>query len=251
MRYLLLIFGGFILSGTAPAQSSGYVYVESEPSRPFYLRTADSLYTSSIGNYIILAPLGRLKGEIIVGFPGKQQAAFVFSLPDTVTDRGLILRDMQEEGWRLVDWRKNEPLFTRRLGRQEDEYIGMYRRHDAFAIRLSQVVNDSSVLFYAVSPSGQQITAARQPAAHQKQEKAIQPSAGLVPGKASGEVKPVTAVDTAKTAVSAGSSLLSGVTLISKTDTGKTWLLVYEVREGGTIERVEVEIEKDRITFVP
>ena len=228
MKYLLMLLGVYLFSGPALAQTPAYIYMESEPSRPFYLRTADSLYSSAPGNYLILAPLGRLKGEIIVGFPGKQQAAFVFTLPDTVTDRGLVLRDMQDQGWRLVDWRKNEPLFTRRLGRQEDEFAGMYRRSDAFALRLSQVVNDSSILFYTQVRPG--TVEARSGSAAKAGKKKVQVGAGAPLGA----VRP-----------------LSEVKLISKTDTGNHWLLVYEVKEGDTIDRVEVEIEKDRITFAP
>lgn len=228
MKYLLLFLGAYLYSGLARGQNPAFIYMESEPSRPFYLRTADSLYTSSPGNYLILAPLGRLKGDIIVGFPGKQQAAFVFTLPDTVTDRGLVLRDMQEQGWRLVDWRKNEPLFTRRLGRQEDEFAGMYRRSDAFALRLSQVVNDSSILFYTLV-------------------KPVPADARVGPSAKAGKKK----ADASEGGPVAAARPLSEVKLVSKTDNGTHWLLVYEVKEGETIDRVEVEIEKDRVTFAP
>ncbi|MFD2524182.1 hypothetical protein ACFSQD_00040 [Flavihumibacter stibioxidans] len=305
MKYLLLILGVFFYPGIAMPQSSGFIYIESEPSRPFYLRTLDSLYVSSSGNYIILAPLGQLKGDIIVGFPGRQQAAFVFTLPDTTTDRGLVLRDMRQEGWRLVDWRNNEPLITRRLGRQEDEYAGMYRRSDAFAVRLSQVVNDSSVLFYSKAVVRKNETALSKTEAGIVEKTAIggprpiaetrkvQPGSELsgqaeiaapiksgnadtalsgelvksnteaVPlnsivtagtqakdstGKADMHLKPVGALPGAG---ESGKKDLTPVRLISRKDTGKTWVLVYEVREGNTIDRVEVEIDKDRVTFAP
>lgn len=317
MKYLLLILGVFFYPEIAMPQSSGFIYIESEPPRPFYLRTIDSLYVSSTGNYIILAPLGQLKGDIIVGFPGRQQAAFVFTLPDTITDRGLVLKDMRQEGWRLVDWRNNEPLITRRLGRQEDEYAGMYRRSDAFALRLSQVVNDSSVLFYSRAVVRKNETALGKTEAGKVEKTAIggpkpvaetrkvQPgselsgqaeisaaiksgqadtvlSGGLVKtntvvvapvvgkdapgaaglpggentgrqakdstGRAGMHVKPA---DTLPGSGGSGKLELTPVRLVSRKDTGKTWVLVYEVREGNSIDRVEVEIDKDRVTFAP
>jgi len=154
MRYFLpILLAVLLLAGPAVAQSSGYLYIESEPSRPFYLRTHDSLYSSSNGNYLILAPLRNMVGEIIVGFPGSP-AALSFMLKDTSAEQGLILRDLKEEGWRLYDFQKNELVNVRRLGRQASELKGLARRNDAFAVRLSQVVNDSIILYYnpAIQP---------------------------------------------------------------------------------------------------
>ncbi|ULQ52867.1 hypothetical protein [Flavihumibacter fluvii] len=217
MRYFLpFLLAATLFSGAALAQSSGYLYIESEPSRPFYLRTRDSLYSSAAGNYLILAPLKNVTGEIIVGFPGSQ-AAFSFTLKDTSLEQGLILRDQKEEGWRLYDFRKNELVNVRRMGRQANELNAMVRRNDAFAVRLSQVVNDSIILYY--QPAGTTVL----------------PGTNLVkqlPAKAAESPKP------------APLKPPSGVRRLSKLDMGNRWLILYEEREGETRDTIRVEIDK-------
>jgi hypothetical protein len=213
---VLLLLLTIFFTGVVRAQSGGYLYIESEPSRPFYIRTHDSLYSSSPGNYIILAPLRKMTGEIIVGFPGAA-AAFSFTLKDTTTEQGLILRDLREEGWRLYDFRKNELINVRRLGRQANELNGLVRRNDAFALRLSQVVNDSIILYY--KPAGQVVT---------KAENTIKP--GLERPKE--PVQP------------APDKPLPRVRRLSKLDLGSRWLMQYESREGQQVDTIQVEIDK-------
>lgn len=209
---LLIVF----FTCTGEVQSQGFLYIEAEPSRPFYIRTHDSLYSSSTGNYIILAPLRKMAGEIIVGFPGAS-AAFSFTLKDTTAEQGLILRDLREEGWRLYDFRKNELINVRRLGRQANELNGMVRRNDAFAIRLSQVVNDSIILYY--KPGGQVLA---------KADNVVKP-------------EPPRPVEPVKLSPAKPMPLIRR---LSKLDLGSRWLMQYESREGGKLDTIQVEIDK-------
>ena len=216
-----------MISGATVAQSPGYLYIESEPSRPFYLRTADSLYNSAAGNYLILAPLRNMVGEVIVGFPGTS-AAFSFSLKDTSVEQGLILRDLKEEGWRLYDFRKNELVNVRRLGRQANELNGMLRRKDAFAVRLSQVVNDSIILYY--KPVVTDLAKSNNPV------KAVVVQNTVTPAPVE-PAKPFPAATLpAKT--------LPGIRRLSKMDLGNRWLLQFESREGAQVDTIQVEIDK-------
>jgi hypothetical protein len=216
MRYFLsLLLVGWLFPGRVSAQASGYIYIESQPSRPFYLRTHDSLYVSSQGNYLILAPLGNMLGDVIVGFPGQQQAALLFSIKDTSVEQGLLLRDQGDEGWRLYDWQKEELVNVRRMGRQASDLKGLVRRSDPFAMRLSQVVNDTIILY-------------EQPAVTN------QPKALVV------KVEKPVSPDTPK-AVPVPES---GIRLLSKKSLAKSWLLLYEEKEGGLTDTIQVEIDK-------
>lgn len=227
MRFSVpILWIGLLISGATLAQSPGYLYIESEPSRPFYLRTADSLYSSSAGNYLILAPLRNMVGEVIVGFPGTS-AAFSFSLKDTSVEQGLILRDLKEEGWRLYDFRKNELVNVRRLGRQANELNGMTRRTDAFAVRLSQVVNDSIILYY--KPAAAELVKGN------SQLKAVVRDS-----------VPPAPLESAKSlpAATLPAKPLPGIRRLSKMDLGNRWLLQFESREGAQIDTIQVEIDK-------
>ncbi len=176
------------------AQNTGFVYIESEDAQPFYIRSRDSLYLSAPEGYIILAPLKNLKGELILGFPGKAAAAFVFTISSPEVDKGWLLRDMKKEGWRLYDIRKDELVPIRRLGSGSNPFQGMHKRNDAFAYRLSQVVNDSAVLYYNPPP------------------------------------KPV----------------IPAVRLVSRLETEDAWILLFEVQEARGVDRVEIEIPKNK-----
>lgn len=126
----------------------GYLYIEAEPSTPFYLRTSDSLVLSSPGNFLILAPLRYWGGDITVGFQGQAQPVFQFTVRDTLEEGSYILKS-SPDGWRLIDARKNMTISIRRLGRNEQQFAHLRKREDPFAYRLSQVVNDSSILYYS------------------------------------------------------------------------------------------------------
>lgn len=129
------------------AQGSGYILIQTEPSQPFYVRTADSLYHSAAGNYLLLAPLRGIK-DVSIGMHGAQAPLAVFTITNSSMEAGLVLRNMGEEGWRLLNWQTNEMIKIRRPGREESEIGNMQRRSDAFAIRLAQAVNDEAILYY-------------------------------------------------------------------------------------------------------
>jgi hypothetical protein len=199
MRICLLLVYSLLVAGQGHAQNSGFIYIESQNGLPFYIRSRDSLYHSAPEGYLLLAPLNKLKGDLILGFPGQAAAAFVFSIPSPQIDKGWILRDMKQEGWRLYDSRLDELVPTRRLGSGASPYLGMLKRTDEFAVRLSQVVSDSAVLYY--------------------------------------KPRPVPAVTVAAVPM---------IRLISKKETEAAWLLVYEVREGELIDRIELEIPRQQ-----
>lgn len=129
------------------AQDGGYLYLESDPSLPFYIRTSDSLVLSSPGNFLILAPLRHWTGDIVVGLQGQPQPVFQFAIKDTLVEAAYLLKN-STDGWRLIDVQKNENVTIRRLGRNEQQFANLMKRSDAFALRLSQAVNDSSILYH-------------------------------------------------------------------------------------------------------
>ncbi|GAO44759.1 hypothetical protein FPE01S_04_00020 [Flavihumibacter petaseus NBRC 106054] len=221
---LLMVFSCWQL----PAQEGGFIYIESSPTRPFYLRNADSMVLSSPAGYIILAPLASWRGDIIVGFQGQPQAAFVFTLEDTLQETGWLLRDMGQEGWRLLDWRKNESVAVRRLGREEVRLSDLHKRTDAFAVRLSQVVNDSIILY--------DLPQLKAVAAGQKGggDPVVK---GPGKGKASGTAPQEKVQVTVKPAV-------APVKRLFKTDMGGSWKMIYAVTEPGGVDTVEVNIIK-------
>jgi hypothetical protein len=146
--FLYCLFGVLALE----AQESGYLYIESENGQPFYVRSKDSLYLSAPEGFLILAPLTGIKGDLVLGFPGQAAAAFVFTIPNSGIESGWLLRSVNGEGWRLYDYRLDELVNIRRLGRAENRFSGMQKRTDAFALQLSKVVNDTAILYSKPAP---------------------------------------------------------------------------------------------------
>jgi hypothetical protein len=156
MRTFLFLLYCLCCAGGVHAQTTGFVYIESENGRPFYIRTRDSLYHSAPEGFMLLSSLYNIKGDLILGFPGQTAAAFVFTMPSITIDKGWVLKDMKQEGWRLYDYKLDELVPTRRLGSKSDPYQGMLKRTDAFAVRLSEVVSDTAVLYYRPRPKSVQ-----------------------------------------------------------------------------------------------
>jgi tRNA pseudouridine38-40 synthase len=154
MRFWLLLLGYFLLPVlVVNGQTGGYLYLETDPAIPFYLRTVDSVYSSGRNSYLILAPLDRIAGDIIVGFPGRDQAAIEFAVKDSAAEQGVFLRKDAQGGWRLVDMQTGADLPSRRLGVAID-LAGWHKRTDEFALRLSRVMNDTLLLYEPVLAPG-------------------------------------------------------------------------------------------------
>lgn len=191
MRTVLVFIGLLLLFVDLKAQKKGFLYLESEQGQPFFLRSRDTVFHSAETGYLLLAPLNGLTGELVLGFPGNDHPALGFRIGAADWERGFLLRDMKAEGWRLIDLQGKEMANVRRIGNREEQFRGMLRRNDAFAMRLARVMNDTAVLYYL-------------------------------------PVQDKTSADT--------------IRLLSITKTADGVRLVYELRELGKLEQVDVEI---------
>lgn len=155
MRYWLNLLAFLLLaSPMVTGQSGGYLYMETDPAVPFYLRTNDSVYSSGRNSYLILAPLLSGMGEIVVGFPGGDQAVIGFTIQDSVAEQGIILQRDEGGGWRLVEMQTGATLPAVKLGVGAMGLERQHRRTDEFALRLARVMNDSLILYEPVLAPG-------------------------------------------------------------------------------------------------
>jgi len=91
----------------APAQGQTvkkfFIYIQNENGTPFYVRTGDSLMSSSSAGYIIIPRLTRGQHKFTIGFPGNQVPEESFSInmkgPE---DKGFILKK-NNKGFALFD----------------------------------------------------------------------------------------------------------------------------------------------------
>lgn len=152
MRFILVWLPVLGCYSQGMAQGGGFILLQTEPSQPFFVRMGDSLYHSSKGNYLILAPIIET-GTIIVGLQGQRTPVAVFTVADSTMETSLVLKDQGLAGWRLINMQTNEMLNIRRPGQGELYDDRMTKRSDAFAKRLSLVVDDEAILFQRSSES--------------------------------------------------------------------------------------------------
>ena len=103
MNKLLLVFLFAATSLTTSAQKVYFVYLQSEPEQPFFVKMDDKIYSSSASGYLILAKLRDTSYSFKVGFPQNKWPEQVFSVTINRKDHGFLLKNFGDNGWGLFD----------------------------------------------------------------------------------------------------------------------------------------------------
>ena len=140
-----------LMTFAAVSQRQYFVLVESENNQPFYVRIGDNNYSSSSIGHIILSGLSDSAYTLEIGFPKDQFPTNQFVVRIKKKDHGFQLKNLPDKGWVLFDYQTMELLYPikRQDGLSQTGY-SMIKRNDAFAKLLSQVVNDTAVLYMIV-----------------------------------------------------------------------------------------------------
>lgn len=103
MKQLLLYSIVFFSSLTATAQKVWFIYLQSEPARPFYVKVNDKIYNSSSSGYLIISRLQDSTYTLKIGFTGNAVPEQKYTLSVNRKDRGFLIKDFGEKGWGLFD----------------------------------------------------------------------------------------------------------------------------------------------------
>lgn len=103
MNKLLLVFLFAATSLTTSAQKVYFVYLQSEPEQPFFVKMDDKIYSSSASGYLILAKLRDTSYSFKVGFPQNKWPEQVFTVAVNRKDHGFLLKEFGDKGWGLFD----------------------------------------------------------------------------------------------------------------------------------------------------
>lgn len=84
-------------------QSKYFVYLQTEPAQPFYIKINNQKIDANASGYLILPQLKDGDYKLIVGFPqGKaEEQAFNFKIDSK--DKGYLIKDYGADGWGLFD----------------------------------------------------------------------------------------------------------------------------------------------------
>jgi hypothetical protein len=103
MKRLIFIFLAVLSFSAAFSQRLFFVYLQSEPAEPFFVKINDKLQSSTATGYLILSRLRDSSYMITVGFPQNKWPDQKFTIDMKSKDRGYIIKNFGEKGWGLYD----------------------------------------------------------------------------------------------------------------------------------------------------
>jgi hypothetical protein len=140
---LYVILSLFFATG-ASAQHHHYLYIQSEPPQPFYLKMGAELLNSNAGGFLILPKLRDSSYSFTIGFPGNVFPPYKFNIASMKKDKGYSLKNFGEKGWGLFDLQTLEILMGEKTGNEttgQTQYQPALTQ-DAFTTILAAVIDD-------------------------------------------------------------------------------------------------------------
>ncbi|MBV4359775.1 DUF4476 domain-containing protein [Pinibacter aurantiacus] len=203
LLFLLTGFGAF-------SQKDYFIYLQTDNSQPFYLLMDGKTYSSSDHGYLILSGLQGQAYQFVIGFPRNAFPEQNFILNIYNKDAGYQLKNFADKGWGLVNYQTSEATMNRNSERGNSMISGT-RKTDNFSVLLSNVVNDTSILYESVTPQtavAQTATVAPQQAAKQA-DTALASKEQPAAQTASNVTTPTPSTETAVAPVAAGTTAVT------------------------------------------
>ncbi|HYJ36974.1 MAG TPA: DUF4476 domain-containing protein [Chitinophagaceae bacterium] len=145
---LASIFLIFSLAGFSQRQY--FILVESENRQPIYVRVGETTYHSSSIGHVIISGMTDSVYTLEVGFPKDQFPSHQFVVKINRKDHGYQLKNLPDKGWVLFNFQTMELLQPVKKDGMAQAGYSLIKRNDGFAKLLSQVVNDTAVLYSLV-----------------------------------------------------------------------------------------------------
>jgi Domain of unknown function (DUF4476) len=100
-----LILGLLILLSfsTAFSQKLYFVYLQSEPEQPFFVKISEKIHSSTASGYLILSRLHDSSYAISIGFPQNKWPEYKFMIEMKSKDYGYLLKNFGGKGWGIYD----------------------------------------------------------------------------------------------------------------------------------------------------
>lgn len=84
-------------------QSKYFVYLQTEPAQPFYIKINGQQISANASGYLILPQLKDGDYKLTVGFPDSKTAEQRFDFKIDSKDKGYLIKDYGNDGWGLFD----------------------------------------------------------------------------------------------------------------------------------------------------
>lgn len=243
--YLLMIL--LCLTGPAifaqyTANSKYFVYLQTEPAQPFYIKISGQQLSANASGYLILPQLKDGDYKMVVGFPQSKFPEQTYNFKIDSKDKGYLIKDFGAEGWGLFDLQTmaiskpvspaTEAVAINNTPKKEP--VKQAENVSDFTKVLSKAANDPAILEEKPKPAlvEEKPAPVPEPVKEEivKQKEATQPK----------QQEAVAVIQKPKPAP-------AGIVKISQSETGEGVNAVYEERlDNGTAEQIAILIPAEK-----
>lgn len=100
---ILFLLTGYLSFAQYTVQSKYFVYLQTEPAQPFYIKINGQKIDANSSGYLILPQLRDGDYRLIVGFPDNKTPEMTFKFNIDSKDKGYLIKNFGAEGWSLFD----------------------------------------------------------------------------------------------------------------------------------------------------
>ena len=100
---LFTFFSIFCFGQGYQVQSKYFVYLQTEPAQPFYIKINNQQISANASGYLILPQLKDGDYKLVVGFPDGKVSEQSFNFRIDSKDKGYLIKDYGADGWGLFD----------------------------------------------------------------------------------------------------------------------------------------------------
>jgi len=133
---------------TASSQKIYFIYLQTDPQQPFFVKMDEKLFSSSASGYLVLPRLRDSTYLFSVGFNGGGEYKFACTV--NKKDHGFLIKNFGEKGWGLYDLQTSEVQMA--VTDTKKETTAVNTPVNAFTELLSKAADDSTLKQKVVLP---------------------------------------------------------------------------------------------------
>ncbi|MCF3109468.1 DUF4476 domain-containing protein [Niabella sp. CC-SYL272] len=100
---IVFLLTGFVSFAQYSVQSKYFVYLQTEPAQPFYIKINGQRIDANSSGYLILPQLKDGDYRLVVGFQDNKSPEMTFRFKIDSKDKGYLIKNFGADGWSLFD----------------------------------------------------------------------------------------------------------------------------------------------------
>jgi hypothetical protein len=252
-KFLILFL---LFSASAFSQRTHFIYLQSDPQEPFFVRMNEKIFSSTASGYIILSGLTDSICSFTAGFPQNKFPQQKFTITTHKRDHGFLVKNFGEKGWGLFNLQTLAVLMP--VENTVSQKTTQEENINDFTELLSKATNDSTLRQKTITEDVPvKVAEEKKIADALPQVNSVAKAADSINvpvklkdtiSKPAAEVVKQPVVDTPalnKTQSDGGNSVVSK---IAQTDSGQSAELVFtDKNENGSIDTIRIQIPDIKI----